>query len=62
MKKLLTVIAALMFPVAAQVKIEYVLHITCDGLRADALKTAMDLPANASAYSGLQVQHLRYGS
>ena len=54
MKKLLSVTAALLFPAASQAKIEYVLHITCDGLRADALKAAIDLPANAAAYPGFR--------
>ena len=53
MNKLLLT-AALCFPVAARAKIEYVLHITCDGLRGDALKAAMDLPANAAAYPGFR--------
>lgn len=54
MKTFLAISAVLIAPFRAQAKIEYVLHITCDGLRADALKAAMDLPANASAYPGIR--------
>lgn len=54
MKNLTALTAALVLPVTSQAKIEYVLHITCDGLRADALKAAIDLPANAAAYPGFR--------
>jgi hypothetical protein len=54
MKKPLILFCALVCAGTAQAKIEYVLHITIDGLRADALKAAMDLPANASAYPGFR--------
>jgi Type I phosphodiesterase / nucleotide pyrophosphatase len=56
MKPLLTLATAafIMGPSTAPAKIQYVLHITCDGLRADALKTAMDSPANAAAYPGFR--------
>lgn len=55
MKSLLPATAlTLLLPGLVQAKIEYVLHITCDGLRADALKAAMDLPANAAAYPGFR--------
>ncbi len=54
MKKPLLLLSALTFAGIAQAKIEHVLHITIDGLRADALKTAIDNPANASAYPGFR--------
>lgn len=54
MKILLTLAAGALLPVLAHAKIEYVIHVTCDGLRADALKGAMDLPANAAAYPGFR--------
>jgi hypothetical protein len=54
MKKPLPLFCALVLGGGAQAKIEHVLHITIDGLRADALKAAMDHPANASAYPGFR--------